>query len=172
MLLTHPFDPVYDAESRVLILGTFPSPKSRAFGFYYGHPQNVFWRTLATVLETPEPAPDIAARTAFLLAHHVAVWDVLHSCEIDGAADSSIRNPVANAFRPIIERSEIRAVFTTGRTATRLFNALAADESGLSAQYLPSTSPANRARQAGAEYWGLWDEVGRELAEGLLSNPS
>jgi hypoxanthine-DNA glycosylase len=158
-VLTHPFAPVYDARSRVLILGSFPSPRSREFGFYYGHPQNAFWRTLATALDTAEPEPDIAARSEFLLDHRVAVWDVLHSCEIDGAADSSIKNPVANAFRPIIARSEIHTIFTTGKKATALFDTLAASEAGIPARYLPSTSPANRARWGTEPFRAAWAGV-------------
>ncbi|MDR0861973.1 MAG: DNA-deoxyinosine glycosylase [Oscillospiraceae bacterium] len=159
MALTHLFAPVYDARSRVLILGSFPSPKSRAFGFYYGHPQNAFWRTLAETLGVAEPEPAIHARRTFLLNSRVAVWDVLQSCEIDGADDGSIRNPVANAFRPIIESSEISAVFTTGKKATELFNKLAAAEAGLTAQYLPSTSPANRGQWHAAAYREAWAKI-------------
>ncbi|MDR0904995.1 MAG: DNA-deoxyinosine glycosylase [Oscillospiraceae bacterium] len=158
-LLTHPFEPVFDARSRVLILGTFPSPRSRAAGFYYGNPQNVFWKTLAEVLGETEPEADIAARKEFLLRNHVAVWDVLRSCEIDGADDNSIRNHAPNLFRPLLAASEIRAVFTTGKKATELFNALAAGEAGMAAAYLPSTSPANRARQRAPEYFEMWRAV-------------
>ncbi|MDR0838881.1 MAG: DNA-deoxyinosine glycosylase [Oscillospiraceae bacterium] len=161
--LFHPFPPVFDARSRVLILGTFPSPRSRETGFYYGHPQNAFWRTLARVLDVPEPAPDAPAKTAFLLKNRVAVWDVLRSCEIDGAADDSIRNPVPNEFRPIIEKSEIRAVFTTGKKATELWGSLASHESGMTAIYLPSTSPANRGRHNTAEFWERWSRLRRYL---------
>lgn len=159
MTLTHPFEPVWNGDSRILILGTFPSPKSRAFGFYYGHPQNMFWHTLAHVLDVPEPATDIAAKTAFLLSNQIAVWDVLSACEIDGASDSSIRNPIANQFKPMIENSSMQAIFTTGITATKLFNTLAAREAGMAAQYLPSTSPANRRQQNSAVYWELWNRI-------------
>jgi hypoxanthine-DNA glycosylase len=163
MRLTHPFAPIYDARSRVLILGSFPSPKSREFGFYYGNPQNAFWRTLAFALDVSEPAQDIAAKTEFLLENRVALWDVLRSCDIDGADDNSIRNPAANDFRPIIEASEIRAVFTTGKKATELYNKLAAADVGMSARYLPSTSPANRGRWGGEEFRSAWAAVKIEI---------
>ena len=105
-------------------------------------------------------AADRATREAWLLANHVALWDVLAACDIDGASDASIRNPIANQFRPIIAASRIAAVFTTGRQATQLFNRLCSEEAGLEARYLPSTSPANRASQARPEFWDAWAEVG------------
>ena len=160
----HPWPPVFDASSRVLVLGTFPSPASRAFGFYYGHPQNIFWRTLAGVLEVAEPAATIEARRAFLLAHHIACWDVLHACVISGAADASIRRPEPNLFAPLLAVSDIREIFTTGRTATDLFNRLCAAEAGQKAIYLPSTSPANRARQALPAFQAAWCQVAAAFA--------
>jgi hypoxanthine-DNA glycosylase len=158
-MLKHPFEPIYDAHSRLLILGTFPSPKSRASRFYYAHPQNRFWATLAAVLGEAPPAPDAAARTAFLLKNHIALWDVLHACEIEGASDGSIRNPVPNLFRPLLAASEIAAIFTTGKKATGLFNALCAAEAGMEAVYLPSTSPANRAYQQKPAFMAQWLRV-------------
>jgi hypoxanthine-DNA glycosylase len=128
-------------------------------GFYYAHPQNIFWRTLALVLEEKEPEPNTASRKAFLLKNRIAVFDVLRSCEIDGASDSSIQNPAPNQFRPIIESSEIAAVFTTGKKATQLFEKFAATEAGLPANYLPSTSPANRARHGSAEFMEYWTTI-------------
>jgi hypoxanthine-DNA glycosylase len=164
-MIEHPFDPVYDARSKVLILGTFPSPKSREAKFYYAHPQNCFWATLASVLDDEEPAPDPASKTAFLLKNRVAVWDVLHACEIEGALDDSIRNPVPNAFRPLLSASEIATIFTTGRKATDLFNALCSAEAGMSAVYLPSTSPANRAYQKRPAFMAAWMRVREALYE-------
>jgi len=143
----------------VLVLGTFPSPASRAFGFYYGHPQNAFWPTLARVLGDEQPAATPEARRAFLLAHHIACWDVLHACTITGASDASIRDPEPNLFRPIIEASDIVRVFGNGRTATDLFNRLCADETGYAATYLPSTSPANRAKQSALSFVEAWQQV-------------
>ncbi|MDR3225253.1 MAG: DNA-deoxyinosine glycosylase [Clostridiales Family XIII bacterium] len=157
--IVHPWKPIYNASSRVLILGTIPSPKSREVGFYFGHPQNVFWRALAEAIGTPAPQQDIGAKTAFLLENHVALWDVLHACDIEGASDLSIRNPEPNLFRPMLRASKIRAIFTTGRKATDLFNRLCTEESGFHAIYLPSTSPANRATQAKPTFKEDWAKV-------------
>ncbi|MDR1185060.1 MAG: NAD(P)H-hydrate epimerase [Coriobacteriales bacterium] len=169
--LEHPWRPVYDGSSRVLILGTFPSPRSRAEGFYFGHPQNCFWDTLADSLRVPRlPAEsNKTEKTSFLLKNRIALWDVLRSCDIEGASDASIKNPIANNFRSIIETSRISAIFTTGRTATGLFNQLAARESGMRAIYLPSTSPANRAQQSRPEFAELWANIGRVLRGELIS---
>ena len=162
----------------MLILGTFPSPKSREQGFYYGHPQNLFWRLLPDVVgasaqEKRSVAPGacedatelVAARRAFVLRHRIALWDVLASCEIEGAADSSIRDPLPHMFAPLLARTRIATIFTTGRTATRLFNELAAEEAGMQAIYLPSTSPANRATQAKPEFHRAWMQVATALAD-------
>jgi hypoxanthine-DNA glycosylase len=143
----------------VLILGTFPSPKSREFGFYYGHPQNIFWPVLAKVMNKPEPAPDVESRRNFLIENRIAVWDVLHSCEIDGASDASIKNPAPNNFRPLLKQTKIDAIFTTGRKATDLFNELCSGEVGVKAVYLPSTSPANRAAQNKPAFWTAWCQI-------------
>jgi hypoxanthine-DNA glycosylase len=158
-IIKHPLGPICDSRSKVLILGTFPSPKSREALFYYAHPQNCFWATLAFVLGEEIPAPDPASKTAFLLRNRVAVWDVIHSCAIEGSSDSSIRDPVFNKFRPLIEASGISAVFTTGKKATGLFNAHCSGEAGMEAVYLPSTSPANRAYRGRAEFTEQWMRV-------------
>lgn len=134
----HTLLPIYDANSRILILGAFPSPKSRAQGFYYGHPQNRFWHVLSTVLQEPLPT-SIEEKRAMLLRRGIALWDVLASCKITGAADSSIRDPVANDFTPIFAAADIRAVFTTGRVAAKFYTRLC----GSGCICLPSPSPAN-----------------------------
>ncbi|MDR2157164.1 MAG: DNA-deoxyinosine glycosylase [Clostridiales Family XIII bacterium] len=157
--IIHPWEPVRDARSKILILGTIPSPKSRENGFYYGHPQNIFWQTLAGALGKPVPKPDPTSRTAFLLQNRIALWDVLHSCKIDGASDGSIRDPKPNIFRPLIAETQIVAVFTTGKKATWLFNRLCAEEAGMRAIYLPSTSPANRALQAKPSFAEQWSQI-------------
>jgi hypoxanthine-DNA glycosylase len=162
-LITHPWKPIFDVRSEVLILGSIPSPKSRENGFYYGHPQNIFWQTLAAVVAAPCPDADAASKTAFLLKHRVALWDVLHSCTISGASDTSITNAVPNKFKPLLAQTNIAAIFTTGKKATELFNALCAEESGMAAIYLPSTSPANRALQAKAEFMEMWKQVQKKL---------
>nr|AGS52111.1 G:T/U mismatch-specific uracil/thymine DNA-glycosylase [uncultured bacterium contig00029] len=158
MLQTHPFDPIYDENSRVLILGSFPSPASRA-NYYYGHPQNRFWKTLSELFSVPLPAPDRESKRSFILSHRLALWDVLHSCEITGADDSTIKNPVPNKFQPLFAKSKISAIFTNGKKATELFQKLCAKEAGQNSIYLPSTSPANRAMQGKPEFMDLWREI-------------
>ncbi len=137
----HTISPVYDENSRILILGSFPSVKSRETNFFYGHPQNRFWRVLSAVMN--EECPDtIEEKKKFLLRNHIAVWDVIASCDIEGSADSSITNVTPNDFTRILHESEIKQIFTNGNTARKLF---AKYNSGLDAIRLPSTSPANAA---------------------------
>jgi len=140
--ITHTLAPVFNANSRVLILGTMPSPRSRKEGFYYGHPQNRFWRVLADVFREDIPS-DNQAKIAFLLHHHIALWDVLQSCTIEGADDNSIRDPAINDLDIIISSADIRAVFTTGRKASVLYRKYCFPLTGIDSAYLPSTSPAN-----------------------------
>ncbi len=137
----HEFPPVFDGNSRVLILGTIPSPKSRERGFYYMHPQNRFWKMLCAVLGEDIPA-DTDGRREMCLRRGVALWDVLSSCEIDGASDSSIKNAVPNDLERIFAAADIRAVFTTGKKAQALYERFFPN--AMHAVCLPSTSPANR----------------------------
>lgn len=139
--VTHEFPPVFDERSRVLVLGTIPSPKSRELGFYYMHPQNRFWRMLCTVLNEKLPS-DTEGRKALCLKHGIALWDVLASCEISGAEDNSIKNAVPNDLRRIIDNCDIHAVFTTGKKAHALYGKYFPDL--MPDICLPSTSPANR----------------------------
>lgn len=138
----HSIPPVYDENSRVLLLGTMPSPKSRAAGFFYGHPQNRMWKVLSRVFGEETPM-GTAARRAFLLNHHIAMWDVLSACTITGADDSSIRNAVPNDIRPILEAAPIAGIFTTGKKALSLYKQHILPVTGREAVSLPSTSPAN-----------------------------
>ena len=140
--VVHPLAPVFDKDSRVLILGTMPSPKSRETGFYYGHPQNRFWRVMAQLLDEPFPASR-EERLALALRRHFALWDVLASCEIRGADDGSIRAPEANVLSAVLDRAPIRAVFTTGTKAASLYRRLCLPKTGRGAIALPSTSAAN-----------------------------
>ena len=140
MFLSHPFESVFDRHSRVLILGSFPSVRSRADGFYYGHPRNRFWRVTAAVFGCAVPE-SIAEKRRFFLENGIALWDVIASCEIENSADSSIRHAVANDLSLIFDGADIRAVFTNGKTADRLYRA----HIGENAVCLPSTSPANAA---------------------------
>ncbi|MDR2099329.1 MAG: DNA-deoxyinosine glycosylase [Campylobacteraceae bacterium] len=163
-ILTHPWGCVHDEHSRILILGSFPSPKSRQNGFYYGHTQNLFWRMLALVLNKPEPSADRVSKTAFLLQNQIALWDVLYSCEISGADDNTITNPIANDFSTLFKKATIKAVFTTGKKATALFKKLCSEIYGFEPFYLPSTSPANRAMQKSEEFLTQWRKINEFLA--------
>ena len=143
-MLTHPIPPVYDERSRILILGSFPSVKSREQGFFYGHPQNRFWRVTAAVFEDEVPAT-VPERRAFLLRRGIALWDVIASCEIEGSADASIRGAAPNDLRPILAAAPIRAIFVNGQTAAKLYRKYDEPLLGVPALPLPSTSPANAA---------------------------
>lgn len=140
--IVHPLEPIYNENSRVLVLGTMPSPKSREYGFYYSHPQNRFWRIISDLYGIPLPRNNDEKR-AVLLAHRIALWDVLKSCVIEGADDSSIREPVPNDIASLLSQTKIHTVFTTGTKATALYRRLCLKQTGLPAQSLPSTSPAN-----------------------------
>ena len=142
--IAHPIPPLYDKNSRVLILGTMPSPVSRERAFYYAHPQNRFWRVLCTLLDCPACA-DNDSRRRLCLTRGVALTDVLKSCTIEGASDASIQDAVPNDLSPILNAADIRAIFTTGQTAGRLYRRLCEPLTGRPAIVLPSTSPANAA---------------------------
>ena len=142
--IAHPFEPVWDEHSRVLVLGTFPSVKSRENAFYYGHPQNRFWRVLATMFQEAVPQ-SVADKRALLLRHGVALWDVLASCDITGSADGSIRHPVPNDIAALLAKAPIRQVFANGQTAANLYRRWCEPQTGLPVTALPSTSPANAA---------------------------
>ena len=142
--IIHPLDPIYDARSRVLVLGTMPSPKSREVGFYYGHPQNRFWRVMAELFDEPIATTNERRRDQ-MLRHHIALWDVLASCDIEGASDSSISDAVANDLSSIIDTAPIEAVFCTGAKSAELYTRLCEPETGIPCVKLPSTSPANAA---------------------------
>lgn len=143
-MIIHPISPVYDADSEILILGSFPSVKSREEGFFYGHKQNRFWKVVAAVFgeETPET---IEEKRAFLLRNHIAVWDVIHSCEIEGSSDSSIRNVTVNDLNEILKVADIRDIYVNGKTAEKYYKKYTEQLVGREAICLPSTSPANAA---------------------------
>ena len=138
----HGFPPLWDAESRTLVLGSMPSPKSREQAFYYGHPQNRFWRVMAAVLgcETPQTIPE---KREMLLSHGVALWDSLIECDILGASDTSIKNPVPSDIPWLPERTRITRIFTTGAAADRYYRKFNLPRTGIESVRLPSTSPAN-----------------------------
>ena len=143
-MICHPIAPVWDARSEVLILGSFPSVASRAVGFYYGHAQNRFWKLLGLLFKEEVPE-DIAGKKAFLLAHRVALWDVIASCEVEGSADSAIRNVTPNDIRPLLAASAVSRIFTNGGKAGALYQKYIFPVTGREAVILPSTSPANAA---------------------------
>lgn len=140
--IEHTLSPIYDKNSKVLILGTMPSPKSREFGFYYSHPQNRFWHVVSDLYDQNQPITN-NEKTEFLLKNHIALWDVLKSCTIEGADDSSIQNPVANDIFSLLKHTTIQTVFTTGTKATALYKRLCIQSTGIASIPLPSTSPAN-----------------------------
>lgn len=144
MRVYHTFEPVCDADCRVLILGSFPSVKSREQGFYYGHPRNRFWQVMARLLEEDLPLT-IADKKSMLLRHHIAIWDVIESCEIVGSSDSSIRDVKVAELGRLVKGSQIRQVFANGGKAFELYEKYGQAQTGLPARKLPSTSPANAA---------------------------
>ena len=116
--IMHPFPPLYNENSRILILGSFPSVKSREAMFFYGHPQNRFWKVISSLVKEEDPR-SIEEKRALLLKHGIAVWDVIQSCEIKGSSDSSIKNVVPNDFVPILETARIKTIYTNGATAEK-----------------------------------------------------
>ncbi len=151
----HSIAPVYDASSEVLILGSFPSVKSREAGFYYAHPQNRFWRVLAAVFGEAIPE-SIDEKCALMRAHGVALWDVIGSCTVIGSSDASIRNTTPNDLTEILATAPIRRIYTNGQTAHRLYCRHLQAQTGIEAVALPSTSPANAAWSLDklTETWG------------------
>ena len=140
----HEIDPVYDENSRVLILGTFPSVKSRETHFYYGHPQNRFWKLLAFLCRWPIPAT-IPEKKEMLLKNGVALWDVIQSCEIAGSSDSSIKNVIPSDLSRILTCSSITRIYANGKTAQKLYDKYQKPQTCMDIIALPSTSPANAA---------------------------
>lgn len=140
----HPIKPLFNMDSKVLILGSFPSLKSREQMFFYGHPQNRFWRVLAEVFSCEVPQT-VEEKREFILSHNIALWDVIASCEIEGSADSSIRNVVPNDLTQILQSADIKQIFVNGKTAEKFYNKYIKEAIGKEAICLPSTSPANAA---------------------------
>lgn len=140
--LVHPVAPVYDEESKILILGTFPSVKSREGEFFYHHPQNRFWRVISAIYNERLPET-IDKKKQLLLRNQIALWDVIHSCEVSGSADSSIRNVIPNDITPILQQASIQRIYANGATAFRLYKRYIYGSTGRESILLPSTSPAN-----------------------------
>ena len=141
-MVIHPIEPLYNENSKILILGSFPSVKSREQLFFYGHPQNRFWRVLAAVFETEIPQT-ICEKREFILSHNIALWDSIASCDIVGSSDSSIKNVVPNDLRKILKEASINAIFTNGKTSDKYYNKYIKTQIGIESICLPSTSPAN-----------------------------
>lgn len=140
----HEFGPVYDRHSKILILGSFPSVKSREVQFYYGHPKNRFWKLLAYLHHAKEPIT-ISEKKAFLTERHIALWDVIESCDITGSSDSSIRNVTVNDIGRILKEANIQSIYANGKKAEQLYNKYVEPVTGRQIIGLPSTSPANAA---------------------------
>lgn len=157
---THEFGPVYDENSRILILGSFPSVKSREVQFYYGHPKNRFWKLLSLLYGVDEFA-DISQKKQFLLANGIALWDVIESCDITGSSDSSIRNVVPNDIGRILKAANIERIYANGKTAEKLYRKYVQPVTGYEIIGLPSTSPANAAFSL-ERLAEEWKEVGRK----------
>jgi hypoxanthine-DNA glycosylase len=147
-MLVHPIPPIYSDTSKILILGSFPSVRSREVGFFYGHPQNRFWKVLAAVLNAPLPNT-VDEKKAFLLHHHIALWDVAAACEIQGSADNTIKKVIANDISFILQHADIAQIYANGRTAARYYHQLLEPTVGRAAITLPSTSPANASQSLG-----------------------
>lgn len=142
--IIHPIPPLYDPDSRILILGSFPSVKSREAMFFYGHPQNRFWPLLARLFDESVPQ-SIPEKRELALRHNIALWDSIHSCTISGSSDSSIRDVVPNDLSVILDNSRVERIFCNGATSHRLYTKYIFPLTGIEAVKLPSTSPANAA---------------------------
>lgn len=142
--IIHPIEPLYTHESKTLILGSFPSVKSREQNFFYGHPQNRFWKVVSTILEENIPRT-IEEKRALLLKYNIAVYDVIYSCDIMGSSDSSIRNVVPTDLAKIISESNVTRIFCNGKTSGKMYEKYQYPITKIEATVLPSTSPANAA---------------------------
>ena len=141
-MIQHPFPPLFDEKSKILILGSFPSVKSREQMFFYGHPQNRFWKVISAVFDSELPKT-IDEKREFLLSNKIALWDVIASCDIVGSSDISIKNVVANDLTQILKSADIKKIFVNGKTAEKYYNKYIKDTINKEAVCLPSTSPAN-----------------------------
>ncbi|MBR3149273.1 MAG: DNA-deoxyinosine glycosylase [Eubacterium sp.] len=158
--IIHPIEPVYNKSSKILILGSFPSVKSREYGFFYGHKQNRFWRVIAEICGADIPNSN-EEKKELLLKNGIAVWDVIYSCEITGSADSTIKNAVPTDIEKILDTADIKQIFTNGKKADELYNKYQKNSTHREAVCLPSTSPAN----AAWTFDKLYDKWNSELAK-------
>lgn len=158
--IIHPIPPLYDADCKLLILGSFPSVKSREAMFFYGHPQNRYWKLIARLFDEPVPAT-IEEKNRLVLSHHIAMWDTIRSCTITGSSDSSIRDVVPNDLSVILDHSKVERIFCNGATSHKLYMKYIFPMTGIKAVKLPSTSPANAAFTLDrlAEEWSVIKEI-------------
>ena len=140
--IKHPLSPLYSSQSKLLILGSFPSVKTREYGFFYGHPQNRFWPLMEQLFRV-ELSTNIEERRKFLLNHHLAVYDSIYQCDIIGSSDASIQNVLPADLAPIFQTADIQQVFCNGATSFKYYKKYHAKQSGITGVQLPSTSPAN-----------------------------
>ena len=150
-MIQHPIEPVFDKNSKILILGSFPSVKSREQMFFYGHPQNRFWKVISKIFNSDFPNT-IEEKKQLLLNNHIAVWDVIAYCDINGSSDSSIKNVIPNDLTVILNIADIRKIIVNGKTAEKYYNKYIKKQITREAICLPSTSPANAA-------WSLDDLI-------------
>ena len=143
-MIVHPFPPLYNKDSRVLILGSFPSVRSREAMFFYGHPQNRFWKVIAALFDEPMPR-SIPEKKALILDHGLALWDSIASCEIKGSSDASITDAVPTDLSEILENSAVQRIFCNGTKSFEMYRKYQLPRTGIEAVKLPSTSPANAA---------------------------
>lgn len=143
-MIVHPIPPLFNEDSETLILGSFPSVKSREAEFFYGHPQNRFWAVVAEIYGCEKPQT-VEEKKKLVLENKLAMWDVIQSCEIEGSADSTISNVTANDLNIILQNSKVDRIFVNGKTAEKYYNKYTLPKTGIKAICLPSTSPANAA---------------------------
>ena len=141
-MILHPIPPIYRYDSKILILGSFPSVKSREVGFFYGHPRNRFWKILSAVLDAPCPI-SVEEKKAMLINNCIALWDVIASCKITGSSDSAIKNVLPNDIPKILRVSDIGLIITNGKKASELYRKHLMPLTAITDVCLPSTSPAN-----------------------------
>ena len=142
--IIHPIPPLFDKDSRILILGSFPSVKSREAMFFYGHPQNRFWPLMARLFDEPVPTT-VEEKSRLALNHHIALWDSIHSCTITGSSDSSVRDVAPNDLSVILSGSRVGEIFCNGALSHKMYMKYIFPATGIKATKLPSTSPANAA---------------------------
>ncbi|HCY06907.1 MAG: DNA-deoxyinosine glycosylase [Erysipelotrichaceae bacterium] len=157
--ITHPLKPLFQADSKILILGSFPSVKTREYGFFYGHPQNRFWPLLERIFNV-KLSIDIEERRAFLLKHNIAVYDVIYQCDIIGSSDASIQNVIPSDLSRIFNEADIKKVFCNGGTSYRFYKKYQEKKTGFKAIQLPSTSPAN-ARYSIDDLYSQWKIISK-----------